>query len=208
MTYTVKEIFKTIQGEGAMAGNVAVFCRFSGCNLWSGREIDRATAQCKFCDTDFFKGVKYASPQGLAEAIEMEWGEGKTNRMVVLTGGEPALQVDHPLVKALREKGFFIAIETNGTVTLRSDLGLDWVCVSPKAGTKIVVRSADELKVVVPQEGMDLFALAELIRPRRRSVQPMDGPAQEENTRKAIAFCLANPAWTLSLQTHKFAGIP
>lgn len=202
MTYTVKEIFKTLQGEGGLAGKVAVFCRFAGCNLWSGRERDRMRAICNFCDTKFRHGTKYQTADELADAIQAEWGPEPWHRAVVLTGGEPALQFDKPLYEALRKRGFYIAIETNGTIRLKAHA--DWVCVSPKAGTDLAHLEADELKVVYPQDG-DLAAIS--VRARIKSVQPMDGPNRKANTDAAIAFCLANPSWRLSLQTHKFVGL-
>lgn len=202
MTYKVKEIFKTLQGEGGLAGRVAVFCRFAGCNLWSGREKDRAKAICNFCDTQFLGGKKYYSADALAAAIEAVWGDERWHRMVVLTGGEPALQFDVALQKALRERGFFIAIETNGTIRLAAHA--DWVCVSPKAGTNLAQLEADELKVVYPQDG-DLAAIP--VAARIKSIQPMDGPHVQANTQAAIEFCLANPSWRLSLQTHKMVGL-
>lgn len=200
MTYTVKEIFKTIQGEGGNAGRVAVFCRFAGCNLWSGRERDRKKATCKFCDTDFIGGKKYKSATDLAKAIEDEWGAGKRHRMVVLTGGEPALQYDKLLYGALRKRSFYIAIETNGTVAIKAHV--DWCCVSPKAGTILRQTDADELKVAFPQEfDPDLVPVVSRI----KSIQPIDGAPG--SIRAAIDFCLTHPAWRLSLQTHKFVGL-
>lgn len=205
MTYTVKEIFKTLQGEGIHTGRVAVFCRFAGCNLWSGREEDRATAQCRFCDTDFVGGQRYESAGALADAIEAEWGEGgHGSRMVVLTGGEPLLQYDAPLHSALKDRGFYTAMETNGT--LRPKALADWMCLSPKAGTALELRYADEIKVVWPQ-ALDPNEIADRYKLKARSVQPMDGPEREANTQAAIAFCMANPQWRLSLQTHKWTGI-
>lgn len=199
--YTIREIFKTLQGEGGNAGRVAVFCRFAGCNLWSGRERDRGDAVCRFCDTDFVGGESYGATE-LAQAIAGVWGESLWKRMVVLTGGEPCLQYDKALFEALRVHGFYIAVETNGTVPLRAHA--DWVCVSPKAGTVLCQRDADELKVVYPQ---DFDVLRIPVVARIKSVQPMDGPDREANTRAAIAFCMANPEWRLSLQTHKFVGL-
>lgn len=209
MTYSVKEIFLTLQGEGAHAGRTAVFCRFAGCNLWSGREEDRATAVCKFCDTDFVgtdgtKGAKYETGEALAEAIAEEWQSPDKGRFVVLTGGEPLLQVDAALIKALHGKGFEIAVETNGTIV--PPPGLDWVCVSPKAGADLVVRQGDEMKLVYPQDGIapeDVAGLAFA----RFSLQPMDGPDLAENTARAIEYCLQHPRWRLSVQTHKTIGI-
>jgi 7-carboxy-7-deazaguanine synthase (Cx14CxxC type) len=233
MSYSVKEIFYTLQGEGANAGRAAVFCRFAGCNLWSGREEDRETAVCRFCDTDFVGtdgtlGGKYASAQALAAVVASEWpadpdapvvaalaapravdvlhvepGVG-ARRLVVLTGGEPLLQVDEALVAALHAEGFEIAVETNGTVP--PPPGLDWLCVSPKAGSRLVVHKGQELKVVIPQEGLDLQALAQLPF-EHHFVQAMDGPLARRNTELATAFCMANPRWRLSVQTHKVIGI-
>jgi 7-carboxy-7-deazaguanine synthase len=209
MAYAVKEIFLTLQGEGAHAGRAAVFCRFSGCNLWSGREEDRATAECKFCDTDFVgtdgtKGGRYANADALAAAIAQEWGEDRERRFVVITGGEPLLQVDEALVAALHAIGFSIAVETNGT--LDAPAGLDWICVSPKAGTALRLRSGHELKLVFPQAGAppeDFETLAF----ERFSLQPMDGPDQAANIAQAVDYCLRHPRWRLSLQTHKTLGI-
>ncbi len=209
MTYAVKEIFLTLQGEGAHAGRVAVFCRFAGCNLWSGREAERHTAQCQFCDTDFVgtdgtRGGRYATAEDLADAVEAEWGDGSAERWVVLTGGEPLLQVDAALIEALHDRGFTIAVETNGTIDPPS--GLDWLCVSPKAGAELRVRAGQELKLVYPQAGAapeDFAGLAF----ERFSLQPMDGPDVAENTSKAVNYCLRHPQWRLSLQTHKTLGI-
>ena len=209
MAYAVKEIFLSIQGEGAHTGRVAVFCRFAGCNLWSGREPDRATAQCRFCDTDFVgtdgtAGRRYASTEALAAALEEEWGPSKDNRFAVLTGGEPLLQVDGPLIDALHARGFTLAVETNGT--LEPPPGLDWICVSPKAGTELRIRAGDELKLVYPQHGARPEDYAHL--PFGRfSLQPMDGPDTADNSARAIEYCRQNPKWRLSLQTHKFIGI-
>jgi 7-carboxy-7-deazaguanine synthase len=209
MSYAVKEIFKTLQGEGAHAGRVAAFCRFSGCNLWSGREADRADAQCRFCDTDFVgtegtQGGRYGSARALAGAIEEVWGAGAEDRFVVLTGGEPLLQVDDGLVAALHARGFEIAVETNGTIVPPG--GLDWICVSPKAGAELKLRSGDELKLVFPQPGAPPTDFQDLDF-RRFSLQPMDGPNLVRNTADAVAYCLAHPRWHLSLQTHKQLGI-
>ena len=209
MSYAVKEIFLTLQGEGAHAGRAVVFCRFAGCNLWSGREADRSTAQCRFCDTDFVgtdgtRGGRYESANDLADAIAQEWGETGDFRAVVLTGGEPLLQVDVPFLDALHARGFWIAVETNGTIA--PPPGLDWTCVSPKAGTELCLRTGDELKLVYPQPGAppeDFTALDF----RRFSLQPMDGPDVVDNTARAVAYCLAHPQWRLSLQTHKALGI-
>jgi 7-carboxy-7-deazaguanine synthase (Cx14CxxC type) len=207
--YTVKEIFLTLQGEGAQTGRPAVFCRFAGCNLWSGREQDRPEAICNFCDTDFVgtdgtKGGRYKSAIELADAVAEEWGAGKEKRFTVLTGGEPLLQIDTTLLDALHARGFEIAVETNGT--LEPPRGLDWICVSPKAGTELCIKSGNELKLVYPQEGAlpeDFAGLSF----EHFSLQPMDGPNVAENTKRAIAYCLAHPQWNLSLQTHKALGI-
>jgi 7-carboxy-7-deazaguanine synthase (Cx14CxxC type) len=210
MTYAVKEIFYTLQGEGGNAGRAAVFCRFAGCNLWSGRESDRATAQCRFCDTDFVGtdgtgGGKFAQAYALAAAVASHWPQAAGGRrLVVLTGGEPLLQVDTPLIEALHGQGFEIAVETNGTIA--APPGLDWICVSPKAGTELRIRSGNELKVVVPQDGQDLDALAELDF-GQHLLQPMDGPLLRANTEWAIRRCLEDPRWRLSVQTHKIIGI-
>lgn len=208
--YAVKEIFYTLQGEGANAGRAAVFCRFAGCNLWSGRETDRETAECRFCDTDFVGtdgegGGKFRDAASLAVAVLTAWQGGTTDRFVVLTGGEPALQVDTPLIDALHGHGFAVAIETNGTLLLPP--GLDWICVSPKAGTELRQTSGDELKLVFPQEGLAPESLLGLDFPRR-FLSPMDGPALAANTAAAVAYVKANPAWRLSVQTHKRIGIP
>jgi 7-carboxy-7-deazaguanine synthase len=208
--YSVKEIFYTLQGEGALAGTPAVFCRFSGCNLWSGREEDRADATCRFCDTDFVgtdgtEGGKYPSAVALADAIANVWSsEDSQHRFVVCTGGEPLLQIDALLIDALHGCGFKIAIESNGT--LEAPSGIDWVCVSPKAGAPLRQTRGDELKLVFPQEGLDPNQFASMDF-GRFSLQPMDGPERAANTQKAIAYCLQNPLWHLSLQTHKMAGI-
>jgi 7-carboxy-7-deazaguanine synthase len=209
MSYAVKEIFYTLQGEGALTGRPAVFCRFAGCNLWTGRAEDRADAVCTFCDTDFVgmdgtEGGRYRDAAALADRVAAQWPEEAGSRFVVCTGGEPLLQLDPPLIAALHERGFEIAVETNGTIALPA--GLDWVCVSPKAGAPLVVTAGDELKVVVPQPGLDPRDFAGL--PFRRfSVQPMDGPERAGNTALAIDFCLRHPRWQLSLQTHKMTGI-
>ena len=211
MTYAVKEIFYTLQGEGIQAGRPAVFCRFAGCNLWSGREVDRATATCAFCDTDFIGtdglgGGKFETATALASAIETTWAaQDARGRLVVLTGGEPLLQVDAPLIAALHERGFEIAVETNGTI--RPPPGLDWICVSPKAGAPLELVAGDEIKLVYPQAGAEPRRFEELDF-KNFLLQPMDGPAREANTAAAVAYCLANPRWRLSLQTHKFLGIP
>jgi len=205
MGYAVREIFATLQGEGAQAGRAAVFLRFAGCNLWSGREADRATAICRFCDTDFVGGERFADADALAEAAGAAWPAPGGPRLVVVTGGEPALQLDDSLVAALHARSFEIAVETNGTLPLPA--GLDWICVSPKAGTLLAVTAGDELKLVFPQPGIcpeDYAALAF----RHLLLQPMDGPEREANTRAAISYCQSHPEWRLSLQTHKLIGIP
>ena len=209
MSYAVKEIFYTLQGEGALTGRPAVFCRFAGCNLWSGREADRAAAVCNFCDTDFVgtdgtEGGRYADAAALADRIAGLCPAGQGARFVVCTGGEPLLQLDPPLIAALRERGFEIAVETNGTIP--PPAGIDWVCVSPKAGAPLVITSGDELKIVVPQPGHEPLDFAHLDF-RRFSVQPMDGPERARNTQWAIEFCLSHPQWQLSLQTHKMTGV-
>ena len=212
MSYAVKELFYTLQGEGANAGRPAVFCRFAGCNLWSGREADRATAVCRFCDTEFVGtdgtgGGKFATADQLAAAVAAAWpaGDPAGRPLVVCTGGEPLLQLDQPLIDALHAVGFEIAVETNGT--LPRPAGLDWVCVSPKAEAELVLTSGDELKLVYPQKGAppERYAGLEF---REFFLQPMDGPDREANTRAALAYCLAHPRWRLSLQTHKLLGIP
>lgn len=215
--YTVKELFPTLQGEGAHAGRAAVFCRFAGCNLWSGREEDRATAVCQFCDTDFVGsdgdgGGKFATAPELADVIENAWtstSAGPQQRYVVFTGGEPLLQLDAPLIDALHAKGFLIAVETNGT--LKVPKGVDWVCVSPKAGSDLVVLQADEIKLVIPQQGHTaietLLARFEKMDYRNRFLQAMDGPLQQENLALAIRLCQKRPLWRLSVQTHKIVGI-
>jgi len=209
VSYAVKEIFLTLQGEGAHAGRAAVFCRFSGCNLWSGREQDRASAVCQFCDTDFVGtdgtlGGRYASADELADMIAGQWTGEATNRYVVLTGGEPMLQLDRALVDALHARGFAIGVETNGTITPPD--GLDWICVSPKAGADLTVRKGHELKLVYPQAEALPEAFAGLAF-ERFSLQPMDGPDVNENTARAIDYCLQHPQWRLSVQTHKTIGI-
>lgn len=210
MTYAVKEIFYTLQGEGANAGRAAVFCRFAGCNLWTGREEDRARAVCQFCDTDFVGtdgtlGGKYKSADELADMVASQWPDGAGGRpLVVCTGGEPLLQLDAPLIAALHARGFEIAIETNGTIAVPE--GIDWICVSPKMGADLVVTRGDELKVVIPQEGQDLAAYEQLDF-RYFLVQPMDGPLARHNTALAVDFCQRHPRWRLSLQTHKMLGI-
>ena len=209
MSYAVKEIFLTLQGEGAHAGRAAVFCRFAGCNLWSGREEDRASATCQFCDTDFVGtdgtfGNRYASATDLADVIARQWTGDDCNRYVVLTGGEPLLQVDAPLTAALHARGFMIAVETNGTIEAQE--GLDWICVSPKAGTRLLQRRGHELKLVYPQAGAvpEMFAGLAF---ERFSLQPMDGPDVVENAARAVEYCLRHPQWRLSVQTHKSLGI-
>ncbi|HEV7386703.1 MAG TPA: 7-carboxy-7-deazaguanine synthase [Phenylobacterium sp.] len=209
MSYAVKEIFLTLQGEGGQAGRPAVFCRFAGCNLWSGREVDRAEAVCKFCDTDFVGmdgpgGGRFASAEALADAVQAEWQGGADDRLVVLTGGEPLLQLDTELIAALHARRFSLALETNGTIA--APAGVDWICVSPKADAAVVQTRGQELKLVYPQEGVDP-ARFEALDFERFLLQPMDGPALAENTRAAIAYCLAHPRWRLSVQTHKYLGI-
>jgi 7-carboxy-7-deazaguanine synthase len=216
MTYSVKEIFYTLQGEGAQAGRAAVFCRFSGCNLWSGREGDRSEAVCKFCDTDFVGtdgvgGGKFETADALARAIENAWAGDRawTNqsdmKFVVITGGEPLLQLDSKLVNAIKARRFEIAIETNGTIA--APTSIDWICVSPKAGSQIVQKSGQELKLVYPQLQAQPSAF-EHLQFENFFLQPMDGPDRERNTQLAIKYCLENPRWRVSLQTHKLMGIP
>ncbi|MGH8833105.1 MAG: 7-carboxy-7-deazaguanine synthase [Polaromonas sp.] len=213
MSYQVKEIFYTLQGEGANAGRPAVFCRFAGCNLWSGREADRASAVCRFCDTDFVGtdgtlGGKFTDADALARQIEAQWPIGdRAQRFVVMTGGEPLLQVDAALIEALHARGFRIAVETNGSIAAPE--GIDWICVSPKAGAPWVQRDGHELKVVWPQSSFSSFDLAELEAARftHRYLQPMDNPERLRNTEACIQLCLERPAWRLSLQTHKITGI-
>lgn len=210
MTYTVKEIFYTLQGEGTYTGRPAVFCRFSGCNLWTGREEDRATAICTFCDTDFFgvgpDGGKFRDADSLADAVASRWPSlnGHGRRFVVCTGGEPLLQLDAAAIDAFHERGFEVAIETNGT--LEPPPGIDWICVSPKAGSETVLRRGNELKLVYPQPTAEpeSFADADF---EQFYLQPMDGPELAENTQLALEYCLAHPQWKLSLQTHKLVGI-
>jgi 7-carboxy-7-deazaguanine synthase len=209
VSYAVKEIFLTLQGEGAHAGRAAVFCRFAGCNLWSGREADRASAICQFCDTNFVGtdgtlGVRYATAEELAATIAAQWTGTQDNRYVVLTGGEPLLQVDAALVDALHANGFEIGVETNGTILPPE--GLDWICVSPKAGSELVARRGHELKLVYPQ-AQALPEAFESLAFERFSLQPMDGPDVAANTARAIDYCLRHPQWRLSLQTHKTLGI-
>jgi 7-carboxy-7-deazaguanine synthase len=212
MAYAVKEIYYTLQGEGANAGRAAVFCRFAGCNLWSGREQDRAEAVCGFCDTDFVGtdgpgGGKFATAAELARAVASVWPANyqSDRRFVVCTGGEPLLQLDRPLVEALQAEGFEVAVETNGTVLPPE--GIDWLCVSPKAAAPLVVTKGDELKLVFPQEGAEPERY-EHLGFRHFFLQPMDGPARESNTEEALRYCLSHPRWRLSLQTHKLLGIP
>lgn len=207
--YSVKEIFYTLQGEGANAGTPAVFCRFAGCNLWSGREEDRAAATCDFCDTDFVgtdgvAGGKFSTAQALAKAVATAWPSGRANRFVVCTGGEPLLQLDAAAVEALHAEGFRVAIETNGTVA--PPPGIDWICVSPKADAPLALERGNELKLVYPQacvapERFESLAFDHFF------LQPMDGPQREANTRSAVDYCLAHPRWRLSLQSHKIIGI-
>ncbi len=210
MTYAVKEIYRTLQGEGAQSGRAAVFCRFAGCNLWSGREADRADAECSFCDTDFVGtagpgGGRFDAPQALADAIARQWDGPRERALVVFTGGEPLLQLDAALIAAMHARGFSCAVETNGT--LMPPAGLDWICVSPKAGAPFVLRAGDELKLVFPQQGIDPAELEGLAFDHF-FLQPMDGPDRVANTEKAAAYCLAHPRWRLSLQTHKLIGLP
>jgi 7-carboxy-7-deazaguanine synthase (Cx14CxxC type) len=205
MTYAVKEIYYTLQGEGANTGRPAVFLRFAGCNLWNGREEDRSSAVCQFCDTDFVGGDKFTSAHHLAEEVAAQWlGSGTAKRFVVITGGEPLLQLDTKLIQALRDVGFEIAIETNGT--LAAPPGLDWICVSPKARAPLVQTTGDELKVVYPQEGIKLPYL-ERLDFTHFFLQPMDGAEVEQNTELAARYCLDHPRWRLSLQTHKLLGM-
>ena len=209
--YSVKEIFYTLQGEGANAGTPAVFCRFAGCNLWSGREEDRAAAACDFCDTDFVGtggrgGGKFEHAEALADAVERAWpSTSRGHRFVVCTGGEPLLQLDADAIAALHRRGFRVAVETNGTVA--PPPGLDWICVSPKAATTLAIDRGDELKLVYPQadappERFEAMAFSHFF------LQPMDGPERGRNTTEAVAYCLAHPRWRLSLQSHKLIGIP
>ncbi len=213
MTYAVKEIFYTLQGEGANTGRPAVFCRFAGCNLWTGREEDRARAICTFCDTDFVGtngpgGGKFATADALAAAVAAQWPADASplaRRFVVCTGGEPLLQLDEPLVQALHAQHFEIAIETNGTQL--PPPGIDWICMSPKAGAPLVLTRGQELKLVYPQKGAEPERFEQLDF-QHFFLQPMDGPRRQENTRLAVRYCLEHPQWRLSLQTHKFLGIP
>jgi 7-carboxy-7-deazaguanine synthase len=212
MTYAVKEIFYTLQGEGANTGRPAVFCRFAGCNLWSGRESDRHEAVCRFCDTDFVGtdgpgGGKFATADDLARAVASTWpaDDAVARRLVVCTGGEPLLQLDAPLLSALHSAGFEVAVESNGTIAPPD--GVDWLCVSPKAEAELVVRAGDELKLVYPQEGGEPERFEDLAF-AHFFLQPMDGPRREANTEAALRYCLSHPRWRLSLQTHKLLGIP
>jgi len=210
MTYAVKEAFLTLQGEGVQAGSRAVFLRFAGCNLWSGREQDRATAQCNFCDTDFVGtdgpgGGKFADADNLAAHVEALWGEGTEWRLVVITGGEPMLQLDEALIEHLHARGFRVAVESNGT--LPATPGIDWLCISPKAGTEVVQRSGDELKLVWPQQGIDP-AVVEQWDFDHFLVQPMDGPDLQRSIDAAIALAMERPKWRLTLQAHKVVGLP
>ncbi len=209
MTYAVKEIYYTLQGEGAQTGRPAVFCRFVGCNLWTGKEADRAAATCGFCDTDFVGtdgpgGGTFPTARALGRAVRAKWPGGGRS-LVVCTGGEPLLQLDEALVEALHDAGFEIAIESNGTRP--APRGVDWICVSPKAGAELVLAEGDELKLVYPQEGAEPERFAGL-KFRHFFLQPMDGPERDRNTALAVRYCLAHPQWRLSLQTHKYLGIP
>jgi 7-carboxy-7-deazaguanine synthase (Cx14CxxC type) len=211
MSYLVKEIFFTLQGEGFNTGTAAVFCRFSGCNLWTGRDRHRAIAVCQFCDTDFVGidgtgGGRFRSADDLAAAVAKAWEAGSdAERLVVCTGGEPLLQLDEPAIAALHAVGFRVAVETNGTVA--APQGIDWVCVSPKAGAELVLAAGDELKLVFPQAGLHPVDVEDL-QFSHRFLQPMDGPDREANTALAVGYCLGHPRWRLSLQTHKYLGIP
>lgn len=211
MSYSVKELFYTLQGEGAQTGRAAVFCRFAGCNLWTGREEDRASAVCTFCDTDFVGtdgpgGGKFATPDALADAVLAAWpADAGGNPYVVCTGGEPLLQLDAPLVDALHQRGIAVAVETNGTRL--PPRGLDWICVSPKAEAPVVLTAGNELKLVYPQ-ALALPERFESLDFDHFYLQPMDGPDREANTAAAVRYCLAHPRWKMSLQTHKLLGIP
>jgi 7-carboxy-7-deazaguanine synthase len=212
MTYSIKEIFYTLQGEGHHTGRPAVFCRFAGCNLWSGREKDRATAVCRFCDTDFVAtesdvSARFRSAGALADAVAARWPDdtGAAIPFVVCTGGEPLLQLDDRLLEALHKRGFEVAVETNGT--MRAPTDIDWLCVSPKANTELIQRCGDELKLVFPQPGAEPERYADL-KFRYFYLQSMDDPERARNTRLAVDYCLAHPLWRLSLQTHKMLGIP
>ncbi|WP_037500053.1 7-carboxy-7-deazaguanine synthase [Sphingomonas jaspsi] len=209
MSYAVKEVFLTLQGEGVQAGSRAVFLRFAGCNLWTGREQDRAKAVCQFCDTDFVGtdgpgGGKFATADALADHVASMWGEGKTRRLVVITGGEPMLQLDVALVEALHDRGFRVAVESNGTIAAVP--GIDWLCISPKPGSEVVQRRGDELKLVWPQAGIDPAGLEQWDF-ANFLVQPMDGPALDRSIEAAIALAMERPVWRLSLQAHKVAGL-
>ena len=210
--YSIKEIFYTLQGEGAQTGRAAVFCRFAGCNLWSGREADRGSAICRFCDTDFADingpgGGKFATAEALADAVRDKWPLSSPGGKlyVVCTGGEPLLQLDAPLIEALHARGFEIGVETNGTVAAPAEI--DWICVSPKAGATLVQMTGDELKLVYPQQGGEPERF-ENLNFRHFFLQPMDGPARDANTKLALGYCLRHPRWRISLQTHKLLGIP
>lgn len=210
MSYSVKEIFFTLQGEGAQTGRASVFLRFAGCNLWTGREADRAKAVCRFCDTDFVGmdgegGGRFESASALARAVSLAWGERSGPRHVVCTGGEPLLQLDTKLLDALHDDGFSVSLETNGTLPVPD--GVDWVCVSPKAGSELVVTTGDELKLVYPQVGAEPHRFEHLAF-RHFFLQPMDDLTRKANTDRAIRYCMAHPKWRLSLQTHKLLGIP
>jgi 7-carboxy-7-deazaguanine synthase len=210
VTYTVKEIFLTLQGEGGQAGKAAVFCRFAGCNLWTGREQDRHKAVCTFCDTDFVgtdgeNGGKFATADDLAAAVEAQWTGGPDDRLVVCTGGEPFLQLDEAAISALHARGFQIACESNGTI--EAPAGIDWICISPKADAPVVQTSGQELKLVFPQDKAMPERFAELDF-ERFYLQPMDGPDRDRNTQLAVAYCLSHPQWRLSVQTHKYLGLP
>ena len=210
MTYAVKEAFLTLQGEGANAGRAAVFCRFAGCNLWSGREEDRRKAVCQFCDTDFVgtngvNGGRFATAESLAEHVEKLWRGSRAERFVVCTGGEPLLQLDTALIDALHARSFRIAVESNGTIA--APAGIDWLCISPKAASAVVQRSGNELKLVYPQTGVDPAAYADW-NFEHFFLQPMDNALRADNTAKAVEYCLQHPQWRLSLQTHKLIGIP
>jgi 7-carboxy-7-deazaguanine synthase len=210
MTYAVKELFLTLQGEGVQSGSRAVFLRFAGCNLWTGREQDRAGAQCNFCDTDFVGtdgpgGGKFADPETLADAVEKAWGENGDSRLVVITGGEPMLQLDSALIDSLHRRGFRVAVESNGTIAAID--GIDWLCVSPKAGTDVVQRSGNELKLVWPQQGIDPQELEQWDFDHFL-VQPMDCEGRREAVDAAIALAMERPRWRLSLQAHKVVGLP
>lgn len=209
MSYAVKEIFLTLQGEGVQAGRRAVFLRFAGCNLWSGREADRATAICQFCDTDFVGtdgvgGGKFATADALADAVTTCWGPDRTNAYVVITGGEPLLQLDARLIDALHARGIVIGVESNGTIV--APQGIDWLCISPKAGSVTTQRAGDELKLVWPQPGSDWTGM-ERWNFKHFLIQPLDSPARVDNIQAAIDFVLAHPKWRLSIQTHKTLGL-